>query len=134
MSELASMVYFQREIFEKPRNLWRHNTPEFGLDRTIEEIEEARAELTENPNWGAFLDELADVVIFVTSVAAHAIDQAGLEDTALSDAVIRKLNRNLTKYDEDFFGLQPISISLVNARHWWNLGLHENPPEGNDYY
>ncbi|WP_438980241.1 hypothetical protein [Polynucleobacter sp.] len=109
------------------------NTIDYGLDRTRQELEEARhAHKNETP-W-ALLFELIDVQIFVHSLMARVADELDIEPAHVDRMIEIKMARNHEKYDEAFFNNgYDTGTAITMARHWHNLGLSEER-FGNDVY
>lgn len=101
------------------------NTIDYGLDRTRQELDEAKyAHEYETPE--ALLYELIDVQIFIHSLMGKVANQLGVEPAAIDQMIETKMAANHTKYDEAFFrNGWDTSQAITVARHWWNLGLHE---------
>lgn len=131
MPRFSELIAWQRE-FERPRGLLEHNDPRKSVDRLREEIDEAEAEILAG-QWLNALCELADVSIFIASIAMHIIDDLGLDDDFFDRYIYNKTLHNEEKYHEDYFGiggLPDTEANMKRAKHTWNNG----EIEGNDYY
>ena len=109
------------------------NTIDYGLDRTRQELDEAKyAHEHETPE--ALLYELIDVQIFIHSLMGKVADQLGVDPEAIDQMIETKMAANHTKYDQAFFGNgHSTETAITLARHWHNLGLSEERL-GNDVY
>lgn len=132
MPSSAELIQAQRD-FEQPRGLDRFNTIEYGLDRTRQELDEAR-HAHENETPLALLFELIDVQIFVHSLMARVADELDIEPAHVDRMIEIKMAHNHEKYDEAFFNNgYDTGTAITMARHWHNLELNDERL-GNDYY
>jgi hypothetical protein len=120
-SELITM----QQNFEQERGLDRFNTVAHSLERMQGELNEAvEAYLHQTPR--DLLIEVIDVTIFAHSLMGRLADHLGLTPEDVDNLVMEKMAINYTKYDEAFFrNGWDTTQAITVARHWWNLGLHE---------
>jgi hypothetical protein len=132
MPTSAELIEAQRH-FEAERGLDTFNTIAYGLYRTQVELDEAKhAHEYETP--ADLLIELIDVQIFTHSLMGKLANQLGLEPEAVDRMVEAKMAANYSKYDTAFFeNGHSTATAMTLARHWHNLGLHEERL-GNDVY
>lgn len=132
MPTSAELIDSQRH-FEEARGLDTFNTVSYGLERTQQELDEAKqAHTHETPE--ALLYELIDVQIFIHSLMGKVADQLGIEPEVIDRMIEAKMTANHSKYDLAFFQNGHDTATAISlARHWHNLGLHEERL-GNDVY
>jgi hypothetical protein len=124
MPTSAELIQAQRD-FEQERGLDRFNTVAHSLERMQGELNEAvEAYLHQTPR--DLLLETIDVTIFAHSLMGRLADHLGITPEQVDELVVQKMAANETKYDEAFFqNGWDTSQAITVARHWWNLGLHE---------
>lgn len=132
MPTSANLIEAQR-YFEEARGLDKFNTIEFALNRTRQELDEAvHAYHHETPEH--FLYELIDMNIFLHSILGTVAADIGITPEQVDQMIEAKMAVNHAKYDLAFFqNGHDTATAITLARHWHNLGLHEERL-GNDYY
>ncbi len=136
----AELIKAQAE-FEQPRGLDSYNTIYTGIQRMLDEAEEAQQEIfntdgtsKDEVDYQAFSLEIIDTIIFAHSILGQVCSLTGTSAEEMEKLLESKLQRNQEKYDEAFFNNGWDTATAIRvARHWWNLGLHEEQL-GNDIY
>ena len=125
MPTISELIYKQHE-FQEPRGLNKFNTPKRAFERFMEEVEEMYWEIAVEDENKA-LEELVDVFIIGGAIALSLCHLTGKSPEEFEAMVHKKFSHNEIKYDQDFFnnGL-PLDDALRIAKHWWDLGLHED--------
>lgn len=122
LAELASeqMAFLLSRTAKDGKTLWDIDTKDHLCHRLREEIDEFEEEIQDNDPEKQ-LSEVADLYIFVTSIAAKLALEHGMPLEAITEAVKAKLRRNEEKYSvENFARADSVMSGVIYSKDHWS--------------